>query len=94
VARIAGDEFAMLLPETSGQGAQVVALKLRDRLAEAIAETTQAVTLSVAIIGFDEGAVSLDPVLQQADAAMLEAKRAGPGGTRYQDYVHPPLSLV
>ncbi|MGH7503215.1 MAG: GGDEF domain-containing protein [Longimicrobiales bacterium] len=94
VARIAGDEFAMLLPETSGEGAQVVAQKLRNRLGEAMTAAGHAVTLSVAIIGFEDGAVSLDPVLQQADAAMLEAKNAGPGGTRYRDYIHPPVSLV
>jgi diguanylate cyclase (GGDEF)-like protein len=94
VARIAGDEFALMLPETSGEGAQVVAQKLRERMAEALKDSGHRVTFSVAIIGFDEGAVLLDPVLQQADAAMLEAKRAGPGSTQYRDYVHPPVSLV
>lgn len=94
VARIAGDEFALMLPETSGQGAQVVAQKLRERLADAVKGTGRPITFSVAIIGFEDGAVSLDPVLQQADAAMLEAKRAGPGATEYRDYVHPPVDLV
>lgn len=94
VARIAGDEFALMLPETSGEGAQVVAGKLRERLAEALKKTGQQVSFSIAIIGFEDGAVSLDPVLQQADAAMLEAKRTGPGATAYRDYVHPPVSLV
>jgi diguanylate cyclase (GGDEF)-like protein len=94
VARIAGDEFALLLPETSGEGAQVVASKLRERLTAAVAETGHTMTFSVAIVGFEDGGLSLDAMLQQADAAMLDAKKEGPGGTRYREYAHPPMTLV
>jgi diguanylate cyclase (GGDEF)-like protein len=94
VARIAGDEFALLLPETSGEGAQVVVAKLRERLSAALAEAGHSLTFSIAIVGFQEGGISLDAMLRQADALMVDAKRHGPGATRYHEYEHPPVSLV
>jgi diguanylate cyclase (GGDEF)-like protein len=94
VARIAGDEFAILLPETGLEGARVVLEKLRERLLEATTAADRPLTFSAAIVGFEDGPVSLEAMLRQADQGMIEAKRTGPGGTWNGAYEHPAISLV
>ena len=80
IARVGGDEFAVLLPATSGQGARDVA----DALADVVRETrlgpdAPAIALSASLGVADFGTVPL-PTVQElfasADAAMYVAKRA------------------
>lgn len=92
VARISGAEFAVLLPETDGPGAQVVADKLRTRLEATI--SSSGIRFHAAVVGVSEGPVSLEAMLRQADEAMLDAKRSGTLETGYRAYVHPPMQLV
>ena len=94
VARISGAEFAVLLPETTGPGACVVADKLRERMVAAAAAMGHRLTFRAAIVGFSDGPVSLDPMLVQADQAMLESRRSGESGSTYREYVHPRVELV
>ncbi len=94
VARIAGDEFAILLPETVGTGAHVVVGKLREAVQEALADTGHPLTVSVAIVSADEGVAAVEPLFRQVDELMQAAKREGPGQLRFDHYVPPPVSLV
>lgn len=93
VARISGAEFSILLPETDGPGAQVVAEKLRQRLVAAAGEAGHEVTLRAAVVGTPSGPVLLEALLRQADEAMIEARR-GPAVLAYRQYEHPPMQLV
>lgn len=93
VARISGAEFAILLPETDGAGARVVADKLRQRLVTSASEAGHHVTLRVAVVGTPSGPVSLEAMLRQADEAMVDAKR-GQALLSYREYEHPPMQLV
>jgi diguanylate cyclase (GGDEF)-like protein len=94
VARISGAEFAVLLPETDGPGAQVVAEKLRQRLVDAAAAAGHQVRLHVAVVGQSQGPIALDPMLRQADEAMAEARQSTAHVLAYREYVHPPMQLV
>jgi len=94
VARLTDAEFAILLPETSGPGAQVVADKLRERLTAVTSEAGHGLVFRAAVVGFTEGSVALEAMLRQADEAMAESRRAGPATLSYRDYVHPPVQLV
>jgi diguanylate cyclase (GGDEF)-like protein len=94
VARLTDAEFAILLPETSGPGAQVVADKLRERLSEATGEAGHRLVFRAAVVGFTEGSVALEAMLRQADEAMAESRRVGQAALSYRDYVHPPMQLV
>ena len=84
VARIGGDEFAALvvdLPECAA------VLPLVQRLLEALAlpvrQGAQSMQVSASIgVAFHQRDASLDDLMQQADAAMYQAKRSGKN--RYQ----------
>jgi len=92
VSRISGAEFAILLPETEGGGARVVAEKLRDLLITEMADAGHEIRLTTAVVG-TTGPVSLEALLRQADQTMLVARR-DTGSVAYRDYQHPPLQLM
>jgi diguanylate cyclase (GGDEF)-like protein len=81
VARFGGEEFAVLLPETSVSNAEIIAERLRDHVAKAdpgVLDKRQlpAVTISLGITGRQPG-YSLDMMIAAADVAMYHAKRNG-----------------
>ena len=81
VARIGGDEFVMILPDTSTEGARSVAERVRERVARTVfgvSGQTFSVTLSmgaVAVAGRDDIAPS--DLLNLADRALYESKQKG-----------------
>jgi len=76
VARTGGEEFAVLLPETSIGAAQLVAERIRGRVRRVpITLGSASITVTVSI-GCAHGAAA-DELLNAADRAMYEAKRAG-----------------
>jgi diguanylate cyclase (GGDEF)-like protein len=85
-ARIGGEEFAVLLPETPAAGALAVAESLRTSVAsEAIAharnDAAPHVTVSIGIAcaapARVQGEAGCGALFEQADAALYAAKRAG-----------------
>jgi diguanylate cyclase (GGDEF)-like protein len=81
VARFGGEEFAVLLPETTVSNAEIIAERLRDHVATAdpgMLDNRQlpAVTISLGIAGRQPG-YSLDMMIAAADVAMYHAKRNG-----------------
>jgi len=94
VARIGGDEFAILLRRVDIAAAERIATKIREQarveLARAINSPTP-IGLSVGVAMID-GATQLDAdaILGRADAAMYEAKRRG--GDRVISKVAPPAA--
>ena len=78
VARMGGDEFAVLLPETHKDQAEIVAkgiVKALGRQVAVLGEQSIRVTASVGVALFD--GLSAAGVLEFADLAMYEAKQAG-----------------
>ncbi len=80
VARLSGDEFAVLMPQTDTAGALQLGEDLRAQVAEGMplnAEVDGA-TISVGIAMFGgQGEVGAEAVLVAADQAMYEAKHEG-----------------
>jgi diguanylate cyclase (GGDEF)-like protein/PAS domain S-box-containing protein len=78
LARVGGDEFAVLLPETDADQAQIVAeglVKALGRQVAVLGERTICITASIGVAVFaDLRAVEL---LEFADLAMYEAKESG-----------------
>ncbi|GAP18808.1 GGDEF domain-containing protein [Levilinea saccharolytica] len=79
LGRYGGDEFAILLPETSSAGACVVAERMRQAVSQPmqIADQTLTVTISIGIAELDLKNGDLETLLQHADRALYAAKDAG-----------------
>jgi EAL domain-containing protein (putative c-di-GMP-specific phosphodiesterase class I) len=80
VARLSGDEFAVLMPQTDTTGALHLGEDLRARVAETARATpeAQAVTISVGITMFGgKRSAAPEAVLVAADRAMYRAKEGG-----------------
>ncbi len=75
VARVGGDEFALLLPETEADSARAVVEKLRRALREATG--AGGATVSMGVATFEEPPRDVNEVLQRADAMMYASKRGG-----------------
>ncbi len=81
-ARVGGEEFAVLLPDTSAAGAvslgkQICALVSHGRIKRAAGDgTIGQVTLSIGVAVARSGE-SLESLMERADAALYGAKRAG-----------------
>jgi diguanylate cyclase (GGDEF)-like protein len=85
LARIGGDEFAVLLPETNLGGAQNVAKKLRRALiafGQQVSPIVPPLTFCGGISQLREGDTSVDDVLARADSAQYLAKDMGKDDTR------------
>jgi diguanylate cyclase (GGDEF)-like protein len=79
-ARFGGDEFLVVLPDTSGEEAVVVAKRIQAWLAEHPLPTREgklAVRVSIGTACLGEAEAQIGEVIARADAAMYVEKRAG-----------------
>ena len=79
-ARIGGEEFALLLPESTLEGAMTVAERLRKRIAEAPMQVDDAllhVTASFGVAAYGPDNETVDDLLAAADQVLYVAKRTG-----------------
>jgi diguanylate cyclase (GGDEF)-like protein len=80
LARIGGEEFAILLPETSAADARVMLERIRHgvaALAVPVGKIDVPVTISIGVASFDESQSDCDTLLSLADQALYAAKRQG-----------------
>ncbi|WP_051203073.1 GGDEF domain-containing protein [Desulfovibrio aminophilus] len=77
-ARLGGEEFGLLLPETDGEGGLVLAERLRAGVEGMRLEGLAGpMTISVGVAEVLPGEEGVDAALSRADHALYEAKRAG-----------------
>jgi len=80
VARVGGEEFAVLLPEVPREGGVILAEKLRSMIASEVfthSGTTIPVTISLGVAAWHDQHLDAESLLKAADAKLYEAKRAG-----------------
>ena len=82
VCRYGGEEFAILLPETDGEGAFVVAEKVREAVAahafkNGEGERTEQLTVSIGLSTYPGTAQDREALLRRADDALYVVKRSG-----------------
>jgi diguanylate cyclase (GGDEF)-like protein len=77
VARIGGEEFALLLPDTDGPDALVVAERFRHAVATILRDQPLPVTISVGAASFPEHGDDAERLMRAADEALYAAKDLG-----------------
>jgi diguanylate cyclase (GGDEF)-like protein len=77
--RIGGDEFMVILPQTDLDGAMLVAERLRVGVLRVLKKLNLSplVSISCGVSGYPNTAHTPDELVEQADAALYEAKKAG-----------------
>ena len=75
-ARVGGDEFAVVAPDTDADGALALADRLRDAAAAALDDLNLPVTLSAGVVDLTEAATMHD-LFHLADSALYSAKHHG-----------------
>lgn len=81
-ARLGGEEFIILLPDTGALACQVVAERIRTAVArmsmsQVKDQQVPPVTVSLGIAVYPEHGATLEEMLQASDRALYESKRAG-----------------
>jgi diguanylate cyclase (GGDEF)-like protein len=76
VARIGGEEFAWLLPETDRDGAYAAAERIRQAIETTRLQEVVTVTLSAGVCS-TENALDADTLVRNADRALYRAKESG-----------------
>ena len=88
LGRYSGEELAMLLPDTTQDGANAVASRLRDAIAAQEVATAKnerfPITVSIGLSVLSDELHTLEDILLAADTALTSAKAQGHNRTVYQ----------
>ncbi|HYV42808.1 MAG TPA: GGDEF domain-containing protein [Thermoanaerobaculia bacterium] len=79
VARVGGDEFIVLLPQTDARDAEAVLQKLEEHLAAIMRQGLWPVTVSIGAATFEKPPVSVERMVEMVDVLMYSAKAGGKG---------------
>jgi diguanylate cyclase (GGDEF)-like protein len=94
-ARIGGDEFAVVLPDTDRRGAEQVISKITIGIQQTLGAGARPVTCSIGVITFMDPETSPERAIAAADALMYEAKRRNKGAVVHSvlgEAVQQPLA--
>jgi diguanylate cyclase (GGDEF)-like protein/putative nucleotidyltransferase with HDIG domain len=95
VFRYGGDEFAIIVPQTSAEDALSISERIRTTVAEEMKQREIEITLSLGIASFPADGTSIEDLVQAADAALYQAKQSGGDQTAvFSRLVVSPLGNV
>lgn len=86
VARMGGDEFVVLLPETDGNTAPVVISNMQHALSKEMQENNWHVTFSIGVLTFTDVQLSVDEMLGRVDKLMYTVKHSGKNNIHYASH--------
>lgn len=76
-ARLGGDEFALFLPNVDRASVKYVVKKVEEAVSREMTALASPVTLSIGVVTFHSPPLSVDDLLNKADALMYRAKTMG-----------------
>jgi diguanylate cyclase (GGDEF)-like protein len=94
VARVGGDEFIILLPETNANQARVVLSKLHSVLSVPAPESESNISLSIGAVVFDEPPLRIEALMNASDAAMYSAKSTGKNNFHIESFSEESVSVT
>ncbi len=77
VARIGGEEFAVIVPSTDHHAAYILAERMRREVRETFASDPSGLTVSIGVAAFGLHGASTEGLIRNADEALYAAKRLG-----------------
>ncbi len=86
IARVGGDEFAILLPETDEETARAVIAKIQHKLMEEMLENQWSITYSIGVITLNDPKLTVDEILGFADKMMYAVKNHGKNDIKYATF--------
>ncbi len=92
VARMGGDEFALLLPDTGAEGAKVVLAKLRAHLEAAPWNRQHRISFSIGALTVLDPGPDVDSIIAHADKLMYAVKSEGKNGHRHEQISRPVMA--
>lgn len=89
VARVGGDEFAILFPETDSHVSSDVMKKVQANLMRAMKDNSWPVTFSIGTVTYVSPPVSVDEMIKKADTLMYSVKNSGKNTIHYDVFDRP-----
>jgi diguanylate cyclase (GGDEF)-like protein len=83
VARVGGDEFSILLPETEAEAARRTVDRLRENLSRKASLEGRKITVSAGVVTYLRVECTADDIIRKADGLMYQVKRKGKNGVRF-----------
>ena len=83
VARVGGDEFAILLLEAGPDAARMILSKMQSELLREMQENNWPVTFSIGVLTFTDPRHSVDEAINMADRTMYSVKNSGKNNISY-----------
>lgn len=88
IARVGGDEFAILLPETNEKDARTAISNLFRKIAEEMNTKKWRLTFSVGVLTLSAPTISADEILGLVDKMMYVVKNNGKNNIKYATYAN------
>jgi diguanylate cyclase (GGDEF)-like protein len=83
VARVGGDEFSILLPETGEEAAKIVIPNMQGKLMEEMMKNKWPITFSIGVVTLNRQIPSVDDIMGVADKMMYIVKNNGKNDIKY-----------
>jgi diguanylate cyclase (GGDEF)-like protein len=86
VARVGGDEFVLLLPETGEAAAKAAFTRIHSSLCEKMLENNWEVTFSIGVVTYNKFYLQADEVLREVYELMEQVKESGKNDIRFSEF--------